>query len=386
MSDQRPTRVGLLTNIPTPYRLPLFQRLSERPGIALSVAFCAASEHNRRWQLASPFTFDHVILPGRTVALTGADLVALHINGGLATWADSRRLDALIVGGWSSLTYLWAAVYCRRRGIPMVLWSGSTAGESGIGRRLSLPIVRLMVRAAKAYVAYGTAAARYLEGLGAPPERIARAVNTVDLDHWTQASARADRAALRQELALGERVTFLYVGQLIRRKGVDLLLEAFAQARREYPKIALVIAGEGQLEEELRALARRLGLDDVRFVGHRGYGELPGYYAAADVVVLPSRSEVWGLTVNEALAAARPVICSETIGAAHDLVIGRPTGWVARAGSVTELAARLREAAALPEGELGRMGQEARAFALRHCSIEASVDGFVDGIRRGGEA
>lgn len=386
MSEQAALRVGLLTNIPTPYRLPLFQRLSERPGIALSVAFCAASEQNRRWRLASPFSFDHVILPGRTLTLAGADLVACHVNGGVAEWVRGRRLDALIVGGWSSLTYLWAAAYCRRQGIPMVLWAGSTAGEPGLGRLLSLPVVRLMVRAARAYVAYGTAAARYLESLGAPRERIARAMNTVDLDYWAGAAARADRAALREELGLGERVTFLYIGQLIRRKGVDVLLDAFAMARRERPNIALVIAGEGQLEGELRMQARRLGLDDVHFVGHRGYGELPGSYAAADVVVLPSRSEVWGLTVNEALAAARPVICSDACGAAHDLVIGRPTGWVARAGSVGELAARLREAAALPAAELRRVGQEAQAFALRHCSLEASVGGFVDGIRRAREA
>lgn len=386
MSDQRPMRVGLLTNIPTPYRLPLFQRLSERPGIALSVAFCAASEQNRRWQLVSPFSFDHVILPGGTLNLTSTDLVAIHVNGGVAEWVGARRLDALIVGGWSSPTYLWAAAYCRRRGIPVVLWAGSTAGEPSLGRLLTLPIVRLMVRAASAYIAYGTAAARYLIGLGAPAAKIAHALNTVDLEHWAGAAARADRAALRRDLALGDRITFLYVGQLIRRKGVDLLLEAFADARRATPNIALVIAGEGQLEQELRAQAQRLGLDDVRFVGHRAYGELPDYYAAADVVVLPSRSEVWGLTVNEALASGRPVICSDVIGAAHDLVIGRPTGWVARAGSVVDLAARLREAAGLAKAERQQMGREAQAFVLRHCSLEVSVDGFVEGIRQVMEA
>src|SRR3982750_717622 len=97
-----PRKIGILTNIPTPYRLPLFQLLSEQAGVSLHVAFNASTEKNRKWQLPDRFDFPHQVLPGRTISLWRDDLLSYHVNWGLRDWL-ARDFEVVIAGGYASL-------------------------------------------------------------------------------------------------------------------------------------------------------------------------------------------------------------------------------------------------------------------------------------------
>jgi glycosyltransferase involved in cell wall biosynthesis len=381
MERRQCLRVGLLTNIPTPYRLPLFQLLSKQPTISLDVAFNASSESNRLWQLPSHFDFRYTVLAGKTLALRHQDLTSYHINWGLRKWIERGSFDVVIIGGWASLAQQMAVLLCRRRDIPVVLWSGSTAGEPSLGRAITRPLVHKLVKWSDAYIAYGTASKRYLQALGALNDRIAVAPNTIDVNAWATTTTCAEVARLREGLGLTGRLVFLYVGQLIRRKGVDLLLSAFSQVRQHYPQCALVIAGAGPLEARLRRQADECGLDCVRFVGQIPYEQLPTYYSSADAVVLPSRSEVWGLTLNEAMAAARPVITTDVTGAAEDLVLDRQTGWKASAHSEASLAACLEDCVLQGAERRRLMGDTARQLIRSRFTLHHSVEGFLQAIR-----
>ena len=133
----------------------------------------------------------------------------------------------------------------------------------------------------------------------------------------------------------------LFLSKLTAKKRADDLIRAFAVIERQFANARLVIAGSGAQAEQLRNLAADLNLERLVFVGFHNQSELPGLYAACDVFVLPSANEPWGLVVNEAMAAGLPVIVSDEVGAAPDLVEGKGTGIVFPCGNVTALAQAL---------------------------------------------
>ncbi len=365
-----------MTNIPTPYRLPLYQLLSQHPRIDLDVVFNAAGAKNRHWELPDQFDFRYRVLPGRTISIWRDDLIAYHINFGAARWLR-QGFDAVIVGGYESLAQQATIVRCHHRGIPLLVWTGSTAREPSLRRNAVGPLVRKLLTLASGYIAYGTAARNYLEVLGASSEQITVAYNTVDLDRFA-AAVTAD--ALPPELWGKGRVTVLYVGQLIWRKGVDLLLRAFANLQTNVQESALILVGSGPLEAELKGDTAALNLRNVYFVGDIPHQQLPSYYAVADVVVLPSRSEVWGLTVNEAMAAARPVIVSDAVGASKDLVKHGETGWVFRNGSIECLSACLVQCVCMQKDQRLAMGHAGQNRVFANFNLEQAVESFVSAV------
>ena len=146
-----------------------------------------------------------------------------------------------------------------------------------------------------------------------------------------------------------ERV-FLFSGSLIARKGVDLLVAAFARLAREVPNVRLRIVGDGELQHSRS--------ERVDFVGFRDWQELPGEYAAADVLCVPSRYDGWGLVVPEGLASGLPVIATDRMGAALEFVETGRNGWLIQAGDEEALLGAMREAAVRPLRELSFYARE----------------------------
>jgi 1,2-diacylglycerol 3-alpha-glucosyltransferase len=171
--------------------------------------------------------------------------------------------------------------------------------------------------------------------------------------------------ATRSELGLGDGPVVLFVGRLLERKGGDDLIAAVAELQRARPDVRLVFVGDGPLRAEWEALAAvRLRSGTFRFAGSRPLDELPLYYQLADVFVLPSHEEVWGLVVNEAALAGLPVVVSETCGAAPDLVEPGVNGARVRPGDVPALAAALADILRA-DGARRRMGAESRRLVER---------------------
>jgi glycosyltransferase involved in cell wall biosynthesis len=208
---------------------------------------------------------------------------------------------------------------------------GGRSGERPIAlRRLARPLLKGVVRHTSAFAAYGSRAADYLRELGGDSARIHKVWNTIDVAGFQRAAMEAKRAAptLRGTLGVTDADTmFLYVGALLPLKYVDDLLLAYAEVRQARQRTALVIVGDGPERHRLMSMAKALDLTDVRFVGHEPLDRLPAYYAAADVFVLPS-TDTWGLVVNEAMSAGLPVVVSDAVGAADDLLVSGETGFM----------------------------------------------------------
>jgi glycosyltransferase involved in cell wall biosynthesis len=260
--------------------------------------------------------------------------------------------DAVAVGGWNQPAFWLALAYCRLRRIPLLVWIESTARDArSEARPLALARDAMVRGAAGAYVP-GSASAAYARSLGV--ELVETAPNAIDASVFEQAAVdRSGRDTCR----------FLYVGRLDPEKGLDTLLEAFRDVPGE-----LVLVGSGGDEQRLRRLAG----ERVRFEGAKDRDDVVGYYRDADVFVLPSRSEPWGMVLNEAAAAGLPLVATEESGAAHDLVDGN--GYRIPAGDVTALREALTTLAADAQLREG-MGKRSLELAQRF-----TPDAWADGV------
>jgi glycosyltransferase involved in cell wall biosynthesis len=240
-------------------------------------------------------------------------------------------------------------------------------------------VKRAVVRSCAGFIAYGSRAREYLCSLGAPPERIAIAPNTVDIAAFERSACSLDRAAEGARLGLeAETPVVLFAGQLIDRKEPLLLIEALATLRREGFPAQLLVVGDGPVR---RAVQQRADVGGVRatFAGNVPPAEMARHYVASDVLVLPSSEEIWGLVANEAMACGRTAVLSDACGAAADLVEDGVSGFVFPAGNATALSGVLRPLLR-DSARLRGFGEAARE-RVRLFSLDRAAAGFVEGVR-----
>ena len=169
---------------------------------------------------------------------------------------------------------------------------------------------------------------------------------------------------------------FLYSGSLIHRKGVDLLSLAFNRLARQLPRVSLAVIGHGPLRSKMEAILMSVS-DRVTFIGPIDWQALPVYYAQADVLCAPSRYDGWGLIVPEGLASGLPVIATNCMGAAFDLIRPGINGWSIPAGDENTLYRAMLEAVTMGSSKRRDMSECAKTVIETH-NLHAGTDRFLD--------
>jgi glycosyltransferase involved in cell wall biosynthesis len=363
----RPLRIAVIANMVDPNRVALFERAGRREGIELLVVYETRMEANRSWQVPPDLPYRHTFLRSASLDLRrlGTDAY-LHVPLHPLQAIRSFRPDVVVGAGggiWSSPANIAAFALRRREGWAFVPWWGSFRKEEpSLARRLGEPWVRHFLSHSDLCLAYGTRAAQELRRLGVDPEAIRCVPNAVPEGKPTPANGRPHRP-----------LRFLYVGQLIERKGVDELLAAFSQV----PDAELYVAGDGPLQP---LVTEAVANGRVTYVGHVDRPALQRLYSDSDALVLPSRYEVWGLVINEALEHGLPVIATQAVGAADDLLVDGLNGYVTRTGDVEELRAAMTRVVEWDK-PLWHSAAAASAKIAREWSIEAAAAAFVDACR-----
>ena len=354
-------KITFLTVIPSPYQRQLFHRMAQSASFGIQVFYYAARAGDRHWDAAELDDYE-TILPGTTLQPLGG---AAHVNPSIVRELARSRGDVVVVSDYSVPTAQIAMRYLISRDVRWVFWGEAPGlnqrGPIGnwIRQRLQSPL-----RSASAIAAIGSGAAETYGRLfpGLPVHNIPY---FCDLDPFTAAAHRRETDS--------PNVNVLYSGQLIRRKGVDLLIEAFARVAGAMPSIHLQLMGSGADRRELERGIPVALRDRVSFLGHKDPADLPAIFAQADIFVLPSRHDGWGVVVNEALGAGLPIVVSDAVGAARDLVIDGENGLVVEQGSVEELAGALTR--------LANSSQMRVAFG-RASSERAAQWGLDEGVKR----
>jgi glycosyltransferase involved in cell wall biosynthesis len=376
------TRVLLVHNIMAPYRFPLFRALARHPDIDLTVWFMSRSARNRKWAEAKEdLGFDYEVLPSIELNHFSRDLFTYILNYSFPWRYARRRFDLMISAGWLDFASQAGFFASKALGRKFVLWSESTAFEPSLRRSLALPLVRAMVAGADACIGVGTRSREYLRALGAAEANLFTAFSTVDVELFRRvsAAARPTREQRKQTFGINRGRVLLYCGQFIERKGLRYLLAAFASIKQQYEDIALVLVGYGPARADLLAEVTRLGLSDVHIIDHVEVADMPKMYALADVFVLPSTEETWGLVINEAMACGLPVIVTDKVGSSVDLVGEGENGFVVpagEAGGIAERALRLLKDDAL----LARMSG-CSAERIQNFTPERAAAAFAAAVR-----
>jgi glycosyltransferase involved in cell wall biosynthesis len=331
------TRVTVVSPEPTPYRAPLFDRIARH--VDLTVIYAAHTVAGREWNV--PLQHRAVFLRG--VRVPGVRRLLRHdypVTPGVVRALRESQPAVVVVSGWSTFASQAAVAWCRARRIPYVLHveSHDLDPRPAWRQRIKDTVATPVIRGAASVLAVGSAARDSALARGARDVRVF--ANTIDVERWIE---RADRLTP----AAHEGVVVLSVGRDVPEKAFDVLRDA---AGRAGANVAIVMGG---LDEE----------------------ELAQCYVDADVFALLSRHEPWGVVVNEAAASGLPLVLSERVGAAYDLLREGENGFLVPAEDVDAAAAALRKLAADPELR-SKMGERSREL-VRAWSYDASVEAFV---------
>lgn len=365
--------LALLTNIPTPYRLPAFNRLSRSKGTQFQVWFIATSEPERCWRIpVEEIKFEWKLLTKDSNA--NSLLTGTKASAAVIAFLARSRPKAVICGGYNSLpawvTFAWCKLFRRR----FLLWIESNARDLRAPSQLRGWLKQRIVQGADGIIVPGQASAAYVRSLGAEKAKIYLAPNSVDNDFFARAAGQVDVACERMRRGFPPKL-LLFVGRLVRAKGVFELLEAFRRASRILPSVGLMIVGDGPERLALEAICKDRPIKYVYFEGFRQQKELPYYYGLADLLVLPTYSDPWGLVVNEAFACGVPAIVSRVAGACDDLIVEGETGFAVDPSNVEELASKILR---LLEDESlrARMGKNCRRLIQKY-SAAACAEGLL---------
>lgn len=304
-----------------------------------------------------------------------------------AVWAalSEMKPGCVAIPGWGSSAAVAALVWCRLRHVPAIVMSDSTAEDAPRDAMREMVKRRLLGIAGAGLVA-GSRHKAYLKALGMSETVIHTGYDVVDNDHFASgaAVARADAISLRTELGLPPRY-IMSLGRFVAKKNLAALVDAHAAhlARTQASGLALVLVGDGPLKPALQAQVQALGTgEQVQFRPFTQYEDLPALYGLAEIFVLPSVVDQWGLVVNEAMAAGCPVLVSNRCGAAPDLVIEGVTGHSFDPQDRAALSAALDRLATTPEATR-RMGRAAQAH-IASFSLSVHADALLRAARDAG--
>ncbi|MCR9200673.1 MAG: glycosyltransferase family 4 protein [Planctomycetaceae bacterium] len=312
-------KITFLTVMPSPYIQDLFCAMAADPRIDLRVLYMEQVAPDTYWGEQAMPEYAKV-LPGRWIGFSGA---RIHINPTVRQELDAHPADLVIIVGYVGLTNQIAIRHLNRQGRAWAFW-GEVPGlhKRGMVGSWLRSMAQKPLRHTRGIAAVGSHAVEAYR-------RILHQLNATDRVHnipyHCDIATYAEASKHRQP---GDVVRFLYCGQLIERKGVDLLCTAFERLIKEGTSAQLTFAGEGPLRQDL---AERLSPEVARHVDFRGFVEvaqLPEVFKDHDVFILPSRHDGWGVVVNQAIGAGMPAIVTSAVGAGNDLVVDGENGFV----------------------------------------------------------
>lgn len=323
-------KVLFITNCPSPYRVKFFNELSKHCQLTVAFEMEIAKNRNVEWKTKEQNAFRAVFLKNHLKKEEGAFCYEVK------RYIKEFRNDIIIVGGYSTPTGMFSIIYMRSHGIPFILNSdgGMIKSDSFIKRAVKM----FFISAASYWLSTGENCTKYLVHYGADKERIYRYPFTSIREKEIGGVTKERQQILRERLGIIEQNMILFVGSFIYRKGLDILLEAC----RNFENTAVVLVGGDDISEFVSEKDTEYKCH-IYIEGFKSEKEVKKYYQAADVFVLPTREDIWGLVVNEAMAAGLPVITTDQCGAGLEMVRNGENGYLIPADNADELTKRLKE-------------------------------------------
>ncbi len=356
MTVAKPTknrsRLAVLATHPIQYHSPLYRSLT---GVVDLHVFYA-NEGNAADQISAgfghAFSWDTDLLSGYSHSF----LENVSSRPGTSSFSGSDTPDIgdrlkegefthVLSMGWYLKSQIQGIVAAKRAGMSVLIRGDShlVTPRSFLKRSVKMLVYPLLLRTFDAVLYVGSRNHDYYRHYFIPEERMFFSPHAVDNEHFAKGAQESIRMATRKKMGISEsQFAILYVGRLLDFKHPEHLINAAAKLREKGVDAVVVVAGAGAMEEQLRTMAKAAGVP-LPFLGFVNQQDLPGIYAAADVLMLPSQMESWGLVCNESLAAGTPILVSDAVGCAPDLasdgIAGRKYSFGDINGAVSQLSA-----------------------------------------------
>jgi glycosyltransferase involved in cell wall biosynthesis len=327
-------KVLFLVNIPSPYRVSFFNELGKLCDLTVLFERRSSDEREESWHDYNFENFKGIFLKGIKYKKNQA------ISLDFVKYIKKNKYDHIIVGCYATPTGLLLINYLKLKRIPFILnIDGGLINDKENGLKKS--IKRYFISGASAWLSTGEVGSKYLEHYGARKNKIFTYPFTTlkEADLLTRILEKDEKIKLRNELGLEGNKIILTIGQFIPRKGFDILINACSLI----PSDTSIYFVGGKPTKEYLELKDTLQLKNIHFLGFKSKDEILNYYRAVDLFVLPTREDIWGLVINEAMANGLPVITTNKCVAGLELVEDYDNGFIVTVEDINELSMRINE-------------------------------------------
>lgn len=305
------------TNLPSPYRVSFFNELSKMCNLTVLYERKAASDRNKSWKGEKERTYREIYLSGLKIGAESAFCPSIK------KFLRNNEYDLVVLSGYGTLTSIYANLYMKKKNKPFII-----SIDGCLTRQESQKKYRFksrLLKNADAILVPGEEAAKCIEHYGVDSANVFSFPFTslIHTDVLCKIKNEKEKRQLKQDLGVTENVAVITVASFIYRKGIDLLLHSCKELNEN---IGIYIVG-GVPNEEYLQLAKESGRN-IHFLDFMKKESLFRYYQAMDIFVLPTREDVWGLVVNEAMANGLPVITTNRCGAGLDLIKDGINGYI----------------------------------------------------------
>lgn len=358
-----------ITNIPSPYRVDFFNRLGELCDLTVLFERENAKNRNESWKQFNTHNFQGVILNGINVT----DETSLCFR--VIKYLKKNVYDHVIVSNPLTPTGILAIEFLKLRNIPYIVEGDGGFAKNGKGFKEKFKTH--IMKGASLYFSTSKEHDNYYLNYGAKKRQIKRypftSINKTEVIPNT--IKEEEKTLLREKLGIKEKRILLSVGQFIHRKGFDILLKATKDFKDD---IGVYIIG-GTPTQEYKKLVKELNLTNVYFIEFQNKEKLKSFYRAADLFVLPTRHEAWGLVINEAMANGLPIITTNKCIAGLELIENGVNGYLIPSDDVKELRNKINRL--LDDSDLLKSMSNKSIKKISHYTIENMAETHINIIR-----
>lgn len=384
-------RLAIITTHPIQYYAPVFKLLAKK--LAIKVFYTAGNHTLKdkgfdqvvKWDLPLLDGYAHEFLEN-TAKEKGSHHFKGIINPNAIAQIQLFKPDAILIYGWAWSGHLKIIRYFKGK-IPVFFRGDShLMGHQSPLKKLIKTLFLKWVYQHIDYAFYvGSANKRYYESYGLKNNQLIFAPHAIDNARFATPHT-ADALALRANLNIAaDDILILFAGKLQAVKNPTLLLQAFIELR--LPKVHLLFVGNGELEQGLKAQVAQATFEAitaqvskrVHFKDFHNQSQMPGIYQACDLFCLPSKSESWGLAVNEAMATGKAILVSDKVGCAEDLVT-KQNGAIFKSEDLSDFKQKLI-ALTHHKADLLKMGENSFEH-IQNWSFEQQVNTIVQHVNR----
>lgn len=332
-------KIAIISTHPIQYNAPFFRLLCQRKNILIKVFYTwSQSEQGLKFDpgFGKEIAWDIPLLEGYDYCFVnnistypGSHQFRGIDNPTLISEIENWCANAILVYGWSFKSHFKAMRYFKGK-VPVLFRGDSTLLDKQTFIKKTIRRIALKFVYSKIDIALyaGNANKAYFLANGVVEHKLVFMPHAIDNERFAVSEKNITNAKeIRKKLKIpNDALVFLFAGKLEPKKQPDLLAKVFCEI--ENNESHLIIAGNGVLENLLKAnFSNKF---NIHFIDFQNQQTMPALYATCDVFVLPSKgpSETWGLSINEAMAAGKPVIVSNACGAAYDLLVEGKTGFV----------------------------------------------------------